>query len=251
MIKKISDVYNIGDLIINSISLKEVIEYIKVNKNKVNGYICVTNTRTAYLANKNTSYCTIQNNSLLTIPDGMPLVWLGKLSGNKKLTRIAGPELFQKIMSDSNSNIKHFLLGDTPEVLNKLTEKCKNVLNSSIVGSYSPPFKSVNLYDYKLIAEEINESQADVVWLALGSPKQDVFASKLMEYTNHKIIINVGAAFRFLLGEYNMPSMTIQKIGMTGVYWRFKQKPKLFLTEYPKYFLFILKHSVIKILFKK
>lgn len=236
--------YAVGKIRLNAISRKSIINFIEKNLNKVNGYICVTNTRTAYLSNKDEAYCNIQNNSLLTIPDGMPLVWLGKLSGYKNIQRTAGPELFIDMLSDTKSNIKHYFLGDTQEVLDRLIANCREKYNAQIVGSFSPPFHPVDEYDYKSIAADINNSGAEVVWLALGSPKQDIFASKLIEYTDNKIILNVGAAFRFALGEYKMPPKAIQKAGFTGVYWRFLQKPGLFIKQYPKYAWFILKTAL-------
>ncbi|WP_298881800.1 WecB/TagA/CpsF family glycosyltransferase [uncultured Polaribacter sp.] len=244
------NIYKIGNLNLVAVTKLDVINFIKDNITKVNGYVCVTNTRTAYLSSKNKSYCTIQNNSLITIPDGMPLVWLGKLSGFQNIQRTAGPELFEHFLRKEDKKIKHYLLGDTQDVLDKLSTKAENEYGANIVGSFSPPFSSLEAYNYKKIANDINNSEADVVWLALGSPKQDIFASKLITHTNKKIILNVGAAFRFILGEYNMPPKAIQKLGLTGVYWRFMQKPMLFIKQYPKYFIFILKNA-IKIKLKK
>jgi len=234
------NIFKIGNLNLVAVTKLDVIKFIKNNISQINGYVCVTNTRTAYLSSKDKSYCFIQNNSLITIPDGMPLVWLGKLSGYKNIERTAGPELFEHFLKNEDKSIKHYLLGDTEDVLTKLKMKAKEEYGATIVGSFSPPFSSLDDYNYKSIATDINSSEADIVWLALGSPKQDFFASKLVAYTDKKIILNVGAAFRFILGEYNMPPKMIQKLGLTGVYWRFMQKPLLFIKLYPKYFIFII-----------
>lgn len=232
--------FKIGNLRLGAVTKLDVVNYIKQNLNKANGYICVTNTRTAYLSSKDKKYLSVQNNSLLSIPDGMPLAWLGKLSGNKNIERVAGPELFNHFLKNESNDIKHYLLGDTQEVLEKLIEKVNNQYKATIVGVFSPPFAKLEDYNYKDIAQKINDSGADIVWIALGSPKQDYFASNLLPFTNKKILLNVGAAFRFVLGEYKMPSKTVQKFGLTGVYWRFMQKPMLFFKQYPKYILFIL-----------
>jgi len=244
------NIYEVDNLNLVAVTKSDVVNFIKDNIEKVNGYICVTNVRTAYLSSKDKGYCKVQNDSLITIPDGMPLVWLGKLSGFKNIQRTSGPELFEHFLRNENKKIKHYLLGDTQEVLDNLTTKAKNEFGATIVGSFSPPFSSLEEYNYKEIANNINNSEADIVWLALGSPKQDIFASKLIIHTNKKIILNVGAALRFILGEYNMPPKAIQKLGLTGVYWRFMQKPILFIKQYPKYFFFILKNA-IKIKSKK
>ena len=65
------------------------------------GYICVTNTRTAYLSNVNDKYCDIQNNSLLTVPDGMPLIWIAHNLGFLEVGRTCGPDLFLAVLEES------------------------------------------------------------------------------------------------------------------------------------------------------
>ncbi|WP_200980048.1 WecB/TagA/CpsF family glycosyltransferase [Echinicola sp. 20G] len=243
--------FKAGKLMISTRSKEELSSWICENAGKKNGYICVTNTRTAYLSSQDPTYCKIQNNALAIIPDGMPLVWLGKLAGVSHLERISGPELMESMMADEVSGIKHFLLGDTEGVLGLLVNKyVKAYPKTKIVGTYSPAFKDLEDYDYAAIGKMINESKCDIVWLALGSPKQDVFSSKLIEHTDHKIIINVGAAFRYLLGEYKMPSASVQKLGLTGVFWRFKERPMEFLKKYPRY-IFFLMQSAVKIILER
>ena len=56
------------------------------------GYICVTNARTSYLANKNKYYCQIQNNSLMTVPDGTPLVWIANNKGVDGVGKVSGKD---------------------------------------------------------------------------------------------------------------------------------------------------------------
>lgn len=242
--------FKVDKLTLAAVTKNDVINFIKKNIGKENGYICVANTRTAYLSSIDNKYCKIQNDSLITIPDGMPLVWLGKVTGFSNIERTAGPDIFKNFLKYQSKDIKHYLLGDTEDILKRLKHIASSKYKSTIVGTFSPPFLSIEEYDFESIASDINNSKADIVWLALGSPKQDIFASKLVLHTDKKIILNVGAAFRFVLGEYNMPSETIQKLGLTGIYWRFMQKPLLFIKQYPKYFIFILLNA-LKIKFKK
>lgn len=236
--------FKVGGVNLAVVKRHNLVDFIKKSIGSKNGYICVSNTRTVYLSHKDSKYCKIQNKSLITIPDGMPLVWLGKISGYTDIERTAGPELFYHFLKNEPNTIKHYLLGDTEDVLARLKKKAIEEYSATIVGSFSPPFSNVNDYDFKIIAENINNSNADLVWLALGSPKQDIFASYLQKYTKKKIILNVGAAFRFVLGEYKMPPQQIQKLGLTGIYWRFMQKPMLFLKQYPRYLFFIMKQAI-------
>lgn len=182
-----------------------------------NDYICVASIRTIFTGNAQEEYAEVLNNAMMVMPDGMPLTWVARAWGLKQVQRSSGPELFIRLLTDPNNGIKHFLLGDTDETLMAIKEKYSNSL---IVGSYSPPFCNVEEFDYAGIAKRIKESGANIVWVALQAPKQDFFSTLILPYLEHTLCIGVGAAFRFSLGEYSMPPMIFQKLGLTGFFWR-------------------------------
>lgn len=182
------------------------------------GYICVTNMRTATLANNDEKYLNVVENSLMNIPDGTPIVWCGKWWGLKNVERVCGPVLFNKMLADKKYNFKHFLLGDTNDTLFAVKEKAIEDLDTIITGTYSPPFKSLEEYDLNKLAKMINESGANVIWTSLRAPKQDYLGQMLVPLLNNGVVmIGVGAAFRAFLGELNVKdSGFIQKIGLSG-----------------------------------
>lgn len=235
-----TEYYRIGKVHISRTSLNRAIDTIKkVIRERHSGYICVSNTRTTAYANKkeNKDYLELMRDAIMCLPDGMPLVWMAHLWGLKDVERTAGPDLFTTMLQEKDSPIKHFLLGDTNEVLEAIQKKYKN-----IVGYYSPSFTELNKYNYKKIAQLINDSNADIVWIALGAPKQDYFAQNLQRHLNGKLCIGVGAAFRFSLGEIKHPPTLIKKLGLTGLFWR-----KLDLRElwwYVPHSLWILRWSI-------
>lgn len=181
------------------------------------GYICVSNMRTVAYANANEEYNSLMKLSLMNTPDGMPLVWLARCWGLEDVHRTMGPVLFDRMLQDTHSGLKHFLLGDTNETLRGI---CVKYPLANIVGTYSPPFCEVDEFDYKGIARIIESSGADIVWVSLRSPKQDIFGSRLVRFLDNKICIGVGAAFRFGLGSIRQPPKIIQKLGLTGLLWR-------------------------------
>ena len=220
--------YRIGKVYISRTTPEKTIAAITIAvKEGQNEYICVSNVRTVAYANKknNKEYRDLMNNAFMCTPDGMPLVWMARMWGLKDVQRTVGPDLFTTMLSDKESGIKHFLLGDTEETLAQMKEKYSdNVAN--IVGSYSPPFCELDDFDYPGIAKQINDSGADIVWLSLRAPKQDFFAVRLLPHLDRKICIGVGAAFRFSLGQIKHPPKIIKKLGLTGFFWR-ENKMKL------------------------
>lgn len=188
-------------------------------KEGANTYICVSNPRTVTYATKHEDYREVMKNSFMNLPDAEPMQWAAKLWGLKEVRRTMGPMIFKEMLSEPQSGLKHFLLGDTDETLGKITKKFTDEAGANIVGTYSPPFCSLDEYDYGCMAQMINESGADLVWVSMRAPKQDFFATRILPYLDKKICIGVGAAFRFNLGEYKMAPPIIKKLGLMGLYW--------------------------------
>ena len=212
--------YSIGKVNISRTTPeKAVAEIKKAVECRRNNYICVSNVRTVAYANRHKEYCNLMNSAYMCMPDGMPLVWMARLWGLKDVRRTTGPDIFTAMLSDRQSGIKHFLLGDTEEVLMQIKNKYSHNAEN-IVGTYSPPFCELDEFDYESIAKMVNESNADVVWIALRAPKQDFFAVKLLSHLDNKICIGVGAAFRFSLGQIKHPPKIFRKLGLTGLFWR-------------------------------
>lgn len=210
--------YRIGGTYISITTPDDTIEsIIHAIGRKMSTYICVSNPRTVVIASKNKDYQSVMNNSYMNLPDAEPMIWAARLWGLQDVKRTMGPLLFHKMITEDNG-LKHFLLGDTQETLNSvlsLTQQSK----SNIVGAISPPFCTLDEYNYKEFADIINESNADIVWLALRAPKQDFFAVKLLPHLDGKVCIGVGAAFRFFIGEYKLAPTIIRKLGLMGLYW--------------------------------
>ncbi len=217
-----TDRYRIGKVFISRTNPDDAMNKIRqaVAEGR-NDYICISNVRTVAYANKkcNADYRDVMNNAYMCTPDGMPLVWMARLWGLKDVHRTVGPDLFMKMLGDTDSGIRHFLLGDTDETLKALEDKYSGS-DSTVAGKYSPPFCDLDEYDYKSIAEQINRSGADVVWISMRAPKQDFFAVRLLPFLDRKICIGVGAAFRFSIGKIKHPPKIFKKLGLTGLFWR-------------------------------
>ena len=214
--------YRIGKVFIANTSLTNLVKYIKEHvKNGKGGFICVSNMRTVRYANLHDDYLHVMQKSLMNIPDGMPLIWFARAWGIKNAERTMGPHLFKQMIDSADQDLKHFLLGDTEDTLNRLVDRVKENNGGRIVGTMSPPFCSIDEYDYQDIVTQIKSSKANIIWLSLSAPKQDFLAARLSEMLPEILFVGVGAAFRFYLGEYKEPkNKTLQKMGLTGLFFR-------------------------------
>lgn len=208
--------YKIGKVHISATNPQDTAEQIsKAVHESLNTYICVSNLRMVRLANANEEYREVMESAYMCLPDGMPLVWCAKLWGHKEVKNTNGPTLFMEMLRDKQCKITHFLLGDTEETLDVIEQN--EEFNASIAGTYSPPFAEIDEFDYQGIAQRINDSGANIVWISMTAPKQDYFALKIQPFLHEKLCIGVGRAFRFATGEFRLPDKKLQKIGMTGV----------------------------------
>lgn len=252
----LKDRYRIGKTFISITSQSDAQKCISdAVKEGKNVYVCVSDPRTVDLASKDAKYREVMAGSLMNTPDGQPTLWAARLWELKNVERTMGPILFQEMIENPGSGLKHFLLGDTEETLQNIVNKAGEK-NSQIVGTYSPPFCSLDEYDYQGIAKMINDSGADVVWTALRAPKQDFFNVNILQYLDKKVCIGVGAAFRFYIGEYKMAPPLIRKLGLMGLYWGRKGQPlgKFiwgYLTDNMPFFLLLMQIPIRRLFGKK
>lgn len=168
--------FNIGKIKINITNLDDTLCHIDNAINKKHyGYICVTNSRTAYQANKDDTYLKIQNNSLMTVPDGMPLIWIAHNKGYNKVGRVCGPDLFPAIIKISKvKGYSHYFYGSTQNTIDLIQQKMRNEHPEIVLkGAVSPPFQPIESYDIDELAKEINRLQPTFFWCGLGAPKQE------------------------------------------------------------------------------
>lgn len=165
-------------------------------------YICVCPVSTIMECKRNEKVLMSVNSADLATPDGMPTVWIGKIQGHKNIKRVYGPELMQKICGIFGKNgYRNYLYGSSPDVLGKLREKLNKKYPGLIIsGIFSPPFRQLSKDEDDKVIEDINSSNSDIVWVGLGSPKQDLWMYEHRGRINAPVLIGVGAAFDFIAG---------------------------------------------------
>ena len=206
---------------------------------------------TAY---KDVHFQKILNESIIATPDGMPLVWNLKLLGAKNQNRVDGPNLMLKICESSGKmDIPIFLYGNTEECLDKLENKLKlEYPNIKICGKYSPPFRRLTHKEDNEVINMINKSGAKVIFVSLGAPKQEIWMNEHKDKVKG-VMIGVGAAFDFIVGNINRAPLTMQKLGLEWLY-RLVQEPKKTWKKYvinnPLYIVLMIK-QILKSKFKR
>ncbi|MCZ4518049.1 WecB/TagA/CpsF family glycosyltransferase [Rhodococcus ruber] len=172
-------------------------------------------------ASKDHTYLRLLNDVGLNFPDGTPVVWfMRSRARTSKPSRVRGPSLFREVLDKGQqSGISHFFLGTTPSTLTALQNEVKRMYPlANIRGTLSPAFGPLSDKFYSEAVSAIERASPDIVWVALGSPKQDFAAVEICKRTN-VTCIGVGAAFDFVAGTANEAPEWIQA---NGIEWLFR-----------------------------
>jgi N-acetylglucosaminyldiphosphoundecaprenol N-acetyl-beta-D-mannosaminyltransferase len=162
----------------------------------------------------------IINSSGMAVPDGMPLVWIGKYFKHP-MERIYGPDLLLDICNKGQEfGFKHYFYGGGPGIPEKMSQKLKSLYPKiKIAGTCSPPFRELTREEDLADAAMINDSNADIVWCGLGTPKQDYWMDRMRPLLKAPVLIAVGAAFDIHAGNLRQAPHWMRR---TGLEWSFR-----------------------------
>lgn len=181
------------------------------------GYICLTDVSNLIVATKNPDLRLAINDSILSLPDGMPLVWYAWMVGCKEIERISGAALMTRLIIDMG-NYRHFLLGDTEDTIDKVIAKARKLSPNIIITGHSPPFKDFDDEDNRNMLEKVKNAKPDIIWVCFGGVKQERWMNKHIAALDSGVMIGVGAAFRFFIGEIVTPPEIFQKMGLQWLF---------------------------------
>jgi N-acetylglucosaminyldiphosphoundecaprenol N-acetyl-beta-D-mannosaminyltransferase len=169
----------------------------------------------------------------MVTPDGMPLVWISRMMGFRRVERVYGPDLMLEVCALSvERRYRHFLYGGAPGVAQKLEETLRlRFPGIDIAGTYCPPFCELSSEEDKAMVETINNSHADIVWIGLGTPKQEYWMAGHRHILDASVLVGVGAAFDFISGVKRQAPKWIQRIGLEWVF-RLCAEPKRLARRY-------------------
>ncbi|MFN3193524.1 MAG: WecB/TagA/CpsF family glycosyltransferase [Aureliella sp.] len=173
------------------------------------------------------------NRFAMVTPDGQPVRWaLNSLYGLRLEDRVYGPELMWRTLAACERESKSvYLYGGSPQSLERLSSNVRKAFPElEIAGRKSPPFRELSETELQTIADEINSTAADVVFIGLGCPKQDQFAAHQAERIN-AVQICVGAAFDFHSDSKPMAPAWMQRNGLEWLF-RLACEPRRLFSRY-------------------
>jgi N-acetylglucosaminyldiphosphoundecaprenol N-acetyl-beta-D-mannosaminyltransferase len=191
--------------------------------------VVVANTHVVMESHQNPSLGQAVRAASLVIPDGMPLVVVARLRGFPLKSRADGPGLMLKAFSEEPyKHWRHYYYGGTLEVLASLRTKFPD---TTITGASAPPFRPLTPAEDAQVVAEINAAQADILWVGLGCPKQEIWMLEHANRLNVPVLLGVGQAFDILAGVKSRAPSWMQNTGLEWLY-RLIREPKRLWKRY-------------------
>ena len=190
-------------------------------------WIAVTGSHGALEAHKRPDFRAVLESADLSVPDGR---WAARVAA-KKLSaathQVRGADLMAAFCQlSSRKGYTNYFYGDTDETLALARARLeKKYPGLKIVGTYSPPFRRLSREEDDEIIRMINGANPDVLWVALGLPKQERWIAEHLERLTAPVVVAIGAAIKFHSGRVVPSPAWASKAGLEWL-WRLLHEPK-------------------------
>jgi N-acetylglucosaminyldiphosphoundecaprenol N-acetyl-beta-D-mannosaminyltransferase len=179
------------------------------------------------------SFKRILNTTDLNVPDGTPLVWMGRRCGHVLPRRVYGPDLLLAFCEvTKGKDYRHFFYGGEPGVAERLATSLQSRFpGMRVSGTFSPPFRPLNGNEEEEIAHLISSAAPDIVWVGLGTPKQERWMHEHKNLLRVPVLVGVGAAFDVLSGRRRQAPRWMREHGLECLF-RLLQEPRRLWRRY-------------------
>ena len=207
-----------GGVRIDAVPLDEAVDLLLAPGSTHVVHLC--NAYTVALASRDDAFLHTVNSGSLNLADGMPMVWIAKRLGFTEMRRrVYGPDLMAQVLDLGQAlGTRHFLFGSTRQVLDSLQSEIGGRWPAAkIVGSIAPPFRPITDYELRDVLAEFDAAGSDIVWVGMGTPKQDELVARLAAIGSHSYVA-IGAAFDFIAGTKQQAPRWMQHSGLEWLY---------------------------------
>jgi len=196
------------------------------------GYVCITGVHGVMEASRRPEVAAAHREASIVVPDGMPLVWCGR---HLKLPigRVYGPDLMLKLMERGlGEHWRHALYGSNEPLLSDLRGTLAGRFPGlQVTAAIAPPYRELTDSEGRDYVRLLNASGADIVWVGLSTPKQELWMRRWRALLEAPVLIGVGAAFDFHAGRVPQAPPVLQRAGLEWAY-RLGREPRRLWRRY-------------------
>jgi len=191
------------------------------------GYVCMAGVHGIMEAQRDSKIEKAYTESMMTLPDGTPTVWVGRWQGHSWMRQITGPDLMLEVFRRKEfATYSHFLYGGKQGIADELAEKLKRRFPyAHIAGTYTPPFRDLSDAEAEDLISRIRRLKPDIIWVGISTPRQEIFMWNYLPRLEATLMFGVGAAFDFHTGRIKDCSQWVKRAGLQWLH-RLMQDPR-------------------------
>jgi N-acetylglucosaminyldiphosphoundecaprenol N-acetyl-beta-D-mannosaminyltransferase len=194
-------------------------------------YVAVTGMHGIAESRQDGQFRHVLNTADLVVPDGMPLVWVGRIHGFPLRVRVCGSELMDSFCRATGSAYRHFFFGGAPGVAERLARALHEKHGIVIAGTWTPPFRALTDAEEVELASFVDEVSPDVFWVGLSTPKQEKWMYAHRYKLRVPVMLGVGAAFDMNSGRVRRAPAWMRDNGLEWLF-RLASEPRRLWRRY-------------------
>jgi N-acetylglucosaminyldiphosphoundecaprenol N-acetyl-beta-D-mannosaminyltransferase len=197
------------------------------------GYFITANLNYAMLTEREPRLADVNRNAAFIVADGMPLVWYSRWVGRPLPQRVAGSDLIYALCRRAaERGHRVFFLGGAPGVAEEAADRlCRLYPGLTIAGVEVPPFRPMSQDEHLRLLERIRTAQTDVLFVALGQPKGEIWLHENYQALGVPACVQLGASFDFVAGRVPRAPRWLQRLCLEWAY-RIWREPRRMLPRY-------------------
>jgi N-acetylglucosaminyldiphosphoundecaprenol N-acetyl-beta-D-mannosaminyltransferase len=201
---------------VHAVQMSDTIAQLRawIENRETGRYVAVTGMHGVAESRQDGHFRKILNSADLVVPDGMPLVWLGRWHRHSLRRRVCGSELMEAFCCQTGPLCRHFFYGGGPGVADDLARVLHERHGIVVAGTYVPPFRPLTEEEEREVASRVDEAAADVLWVGLSTPKQERWMYEHRESLKVPVMIGVGAAFDMNSGNLRRAPVWMHEHGL-------------------------------------
>lgn len=228
------DRLKIGHIQIDPLSFDEAVEEIgRLVDAKAGGFVFTPNVDHFVLAEDDAAFREAYAKASLSLTDGMPVVWASRFLERPVPERVSGSDLIMPLMKLAGERgWRVYLLGAGPGVAEKAAEVIRQRFNANIVGTDSPNLKAgQSAAESEPILQKVREAKPDLLLVAFGSPKQEIWIAEVASHLAPTVAIGIGAGLDFISGRVKRAPRWMARVGLEWFY-RLSREPRRLWRRY-------------------
>ncbi len=227
----------LGGIQIDNLSFEEAVaQIIAIAREHCSKYVVTPNADHIVRLQTDPKFQAVYQGASLIVADGMPVVWASKWLGNPLPERITGADLLPHLCKEAALvGLSVYFLGAAEGVAEIAATKLTAAYPTlKVAGWYSPPFGfEKDSQECQRIVNQINQCSPDLIFVGLGSPKQEYWIADNRHLLKTGVLLGIGASIGFAAGTEKRAPQWMQKFGLEWLH-RLLQDPRRLAIRYLK-----------------